>query len=263
MAINQHSSIDMQGVARILNLPDAATAQEPATLAQLNAVTENMAWKDDVVVRTSSNVNLAAPGSTLDGVTMVATMRFLADGQTTASEKGIYIWNGAAVPATRAPDMNSSIEFNSAIVPVKSGSSAGTQWRQTVADPTVGTTSIAFTPFLSAAPAASETTSGIAEIATQAETDAGTDDLRMVTPLKLATYANRKLELAQNFGDGSSTQYDITHNFNTFDVAVQVYRNSGNRDNIGCEVGRPTVNAVRLNFLVAPTTNQFRCLVLG
>jgi hypothetical protein len=38
-----------------------------------------------------------------------------------------------------------------------------------------------FTP-----PAASESASGIAELATQAETDAGTDDLRIVTPLKLA-----------------------------------------------------------------------------
>lgn len=40
--------------------------------------------------------------------------------------------------------------------------------------------------------AASETTAGIAELATQAETDAGTDDLRIVTPLKLkATLAGR------------------------------------------------------------------------
>lgn len=37
-----------------------------------------------------------------------------------------------------------------------------------------------------AAVAASEATAGIAEIATQAETTTGTDDLRMVTPLKLA-----------------------------------------------------------------------------
>lgn len=36
--------------------------------------------------------------------------------------------------------------------------------------------------------AASETVSGIAELATQAETDGGTDDQRIVTALKLATY---------------------------------------------------------------------------
>ena len=37
------------------------------------------------------------------------------------------------------------------------------------------------------APAASETVAGIAELATQAEVATGTDDLRIVTPLKLAT----------------------------------------------------------------------------
>ncbi len=37
-------------------------------------------------------------------------------------------------------------------------------------------------------PAASETNPGIAEIATQTETDTGTDDLRFVTPLKLANF---------------------------------------------------------------------------
>lgn len=39
-----------------------------------------------------------------------------------------------------------------------------------------------------AVPPATETQQGIAELATQAETDAGADDTRIVTPLKLATY---------------------------------------------------------------------------
>ena len=52
---------------------------------------------------------------------------------------------------------------------------------------------------------ASETAKGIAELATQAETDAGTDDLRIVTPLKLATYAKQNLWIdggsaVSNFG---------------------------------------------------------------
>lgn len=43
---------------------------------------------------------------------------------------------------------------------------------------------------IAGSPAATETTPGIAEIATQAETDAGLDDARFVTPLKLATYVS-------------------------------------------------------------------------
>jgi len=41
-------------------------------------------------------------------------------------------------------------------------------------------------------PDASEGTKGIAELATQAETDAGTDDARIVTPKKLADYAEHR-----------------------------------------------------------------------
>lgn len=41
-----------------------------------------------------------------------------------------------------------------------------------------------------APPAATELVAGVAEIATQAETNAGTDDARMVSPLKLKTFAD-------------------------------------------------------------------------
>lgn len=52
---------------------------------------------------------------------------------------------------------------------------------------------------------ASETVAGIAEIATQAEVDAATDDLRFVTPLKLGTYVSQSLWIdggsaVSNFG---------------------------------------------------------------
>jgi hypothetical protein len=45
-------------------------------------------------------------------------------------------------------------------------------------------------------PTATETVAGIAEVATQAEVTAGTDDTRIVTPLKLATSANWKSDAA-------------------------------------------------------------------
>ncbi len=55
-----------------------------------------------------------------------------------------------------------------------------------------------------AVPPATETQQGIAEIATQAETDAGADDSRIVTPLKLATY------VAGGSGAGSFTDLTAT-----------------------------------------------------
>lgn len=47
-------------------------------------------------------------------------------------------------------------------------------------------------------PDASETVKGIAELATQAETNAGADDLRIVTPLKMVTYVSAAISTAVN-----------------------------------------------------------------
>jgi len=55
-----------------------------------------------------------------------------------------------------------------------------------------------------AVPPATETQAGIAEIATQAETNTGTDDTRIITPLKLATY------VAAGVGAGSFTDLTAT-----------------------------------------------------
>ncbi len=263
MAKPIHSHLDFQNACRIQNLPDPSTAQEPATKAYVDAAVEGLAWKDSCRVATTGNLNLSSPGASIDSVAMAVNDRVLVKAQTAPAENGIYVWNGAAVAMTRAADMNLAAEFEEAISTIEEGTSAGSTFRQTAVNITVGTTAVAWVAFGVVAPAATETTAGIAEVATQAETDTGTDDARMVTPLKLATWSGRIRKVSANFGDGSATQYDITHNLNTVDVHVAVFRNSGAQDEILCDVGRPSVNAVRLNFQTAPTSNQFRCVVIG
>ena len=260
MSIAQHSSLDFQNVARLLNLPNAVSAQEPVTLAQLNAALDGLSPKDNCRVSSSSNINLSSPGATVDGVTMASGDRVLVRGQTTQSQNGIYVWNGAATAMTRAADASTSNGLENALTLIDEGTSAGLAFRQVTVNFVLDTGSVVWSPF-GGGSAASETASGIAEIATQAEVDGGVDDLRFLTALKLANWAGRPRRVAQDFGDGTATQFDITHNFNTRDVRVRVYRNSGAFDDIGCDISRPNVNAVRLNFLTAPTTNQFRCLV--
>ena len=68
---------------------------------------------------------------------------------------------------------------------------------------------------------ATETQRGAAEIATQAETDTGTDDLRIVTPLKLATTLSTRV-----VGPGSATGNAITRYDGTTGKLV---KNSGLR----------------------------------
>lgn len=256
------STLTFGNGAFIEGLPQATAAGQPITFEQYNAAIEGMAWKDDVNVASTANINLSSPGANIDGVALAAGNRFLAKNQTTATENGIYIWNGAAVAATRAADMSTSAEFNSAIVPVKAGTvNANTTWRQTVADPVVGTTNIVFTSFIAASPAASESTAGIAEIATQAETDAGTDDTRIVSPLKLKNWAGGPKRYAADVGDGSNTSITVTHNLGTRDVQCIVRRNSGSYEEVFVDWGAATVNTVVLVFAQAPTAAQFRAVI--
>lgn len=257
------TNLDFESVAKVINLPNPAAAQEAATKAYVDSAVEGLAWKDSARVATTGNINLASPGASIDGISLTVNDRVLVKAQTTAADNGIYIWNGAAVAATRALDASTADELEQATLTVEEGSSAGASFRQTAVNLTLGTTALAFTAFGTVAPAATETTAGIAEIATQAETDTGTDDARFITPLKHASYSGRKLKYTTTVGDGSATQYTITHNFNTRDVDVAIYRNATPWDDVVCDVDRPSVNSVRLTFAGAPTTNQFAVLVLG
>jgi hypothetical protein len=261
MAVLVNRDLDLNSVAKVTNSPNPTAAQDVATKAYVDSAVEGLSWKDSVRVSSVANINLASPGATIDGVTMVANDRFLAKDQSTASQNGIYIWNGAASPATRALDMSTAAEVEQAVVTVEEGTSAGATFRQTAVNVTLDTTNLAFTTFGTSAPAASETTAGIAEIATQAETDTGTDDLRLITPLKLATYAGRAKRYAVNFGDGSATSYVITHNLNSNDVEVYVYENGGSKRQVLTEVQHTSVNSVTILTATAPAAAAYRAVV--
>lgn len=255
-------NFDFSSGAKIKGLGQATANGEPVVKEQLDALIEGLAWKDDVVAASTANVNLSAPGATLDGVTLTGGDRILLKNQTAGAENGVYIWNGASTTATRAPDMSVSAEFNSAVVPVTGGTNnAGTRWRVTVANPNVGTTAITFTNDQSTAPAASESAQGIAEIATQSETDTGTDDGRIVTPKKLKDWAGGPKRYATDVGDGSATSFTVTHNLGTRDVNVRVRRNSGNYEDVIVDIQAATINTVIVVFGAAPTSNAFRVIV--
>lgn len=72
------------------------------------------------------------------------------------------------------------------------------------------------------------------------------------------------LKHAEDIGDGVATQFDITHNLNTRDVSVQVFRTGSPYDTVDVEVERTTVNAVRIRFNgYTPSSNEFRVLIQG
>lgn len=72
---------------------------------------------------------------------------------------------------------------------------------------------------------------------------------------------------AVDVGDGAATQITITHSFGTYDVNVQVFRNSANRETVDdtliSAIERMTTDTVRITFLSAPSASQFRVIVLA
>lgn len=260
-SVLHNADLDLGSAARVVNALDGVNPQDYATVAQLSAGIEGLAWKDSCRVATQANLNLAAPGATIDGITMATNDRILVRAQTAGAENGIYIFNGAATPATRSLDTNTAAELEQAVVTVEEGTSAGATFRQTAVNFTLGSGTVAWTTFGTSAPAATETTAGIAELATQAETDAGTDDLRIVTPLKLATYSGRAKRFSATIGDGSATSIAVSHNLGTKDVHVTVTETGGSERTVLTEVRRTSINAVTILTNSAPASNAYRVTV--
>ena len=262
MARKIFTDFDFQSVSKVVNLPTPSATGDAVPKSYADSLVEGLAWKDSCRVATQSNLNLAAPGATVDGITMVSGDRMLVRAQTTTSQNGIYVWNGAASAATRSLDASTFPELEQAVSTVEEGTSAATTYRQDQINGTIDSSSVSWVSFGTSAPAASETTAGIAELATQAEVNTGTDDLRIVTPLKLATWSGRIKKFAVSIGDGSATSYTVTHNLASLDVAVTVFANSGG-DEVITDVTHATTNTLTVVFATAPASNAYRVVVVG
>jgi hypothetical protein len=120
------------------------------------------AFKPPVRVAATSNVTISGPGATIDGVTMSAGPpqdRVLLTAQTTASQNGIYLWNGAAVAMTRASDANTAAKLTESLqVTVDEGTqNRDTIWHLASNKPiTIGSTALRFTRIHPMYPVASQ-----------------------------------------------------------------------------------------------------------
>jgi hypothetical protein len=162
-------------------------------------------WKQSVRAATTANITLSAP-QTIDGVSIIAGDRVLVKNQTTQTENGIYL--AAAGSWARASDADTASELQSAVVMIEEGTAnADTGWRQTSDNITIGSSNIVWGAFGSTAPPASETVPGIAEISTQAETDANSDDSRMITALKLGGFMKKLFNVSASWPLISSYRY--------------------------------------------------------
>lgn len=133
---------------RVQNVADPSVASDAANKSYVDAVAAGRDWKESVRVASTGNITLSAPGATINGVTMAANDRVLLKNQTTGSENGIWVWNGAAAAMTRATDANTGTVLTpGATVAVEAGTvDADTRWTLTTDGAiTVGTTTQTWT----------------------------------------------------------------------------------------------------------------------
>ena len=108
-------------------------------------------------------------------------------------------------------------------------------------------------------PSATTAVVGGVELATTTEASAGTSSTLAVTPDGLAQFvADRKFKTS--IGDGTATQYAVTHGLGTTDVIVQLFDVSSG-DTVYADVVRTSTTVVTIDFGAAVASNDIRVLI--
>lgn len=258
--------------------PTAPTATSSTNTTQLattafvqaatSALSQGLQIKPTATVATTAALpsNTYSNGTAGVGATLTATANavltidthavalndiILVMNEATTANNGLYVCttagaSGVAYVLTRHSDMNVAADFSGAFIPVGNAGSvnANSLW---LCNPsgtvTVGTTSTPFTQLNGA-------------------TDLIAGSGVTITGNTIAVASSTPHKYATSVGNGSSTSITVTHSLGTLDVMTQVYTNSGGAV-VECDIANATTNTVTLTFGTAPTSNQYRVVIIG
>lgn len=284
-------TVDMGGQI-VTNVGDPVLPSDATNKAYVDGVASGLDIKDSARIALDTNIDLAAPGDPIDGVTMAAGDRILLMGQTNAAENGIYVWTDAATALTRSADADASGEVNAGMFCfVEEGSNADKGFVLTTDNPiTVDTTPLAFTQF-SGSGSVVGTPDRILVTGNQVDIDpnyAGQASITDVGTVTTGTWQANVIDVAYGgtgaatpigarlnlgatgkfyatFGDGTSTSYTLDHNLNTFDVVVEIYE-TATKQTIYADISRPSANQVKIEGFRAtdiPDPGEYTVVVVG
>lgn len=249
---------------RIINVGDPSNPTDAVNRQFVENTLRGLSIKEAVRVASTANITVATPGATIDGVTMVSGDRVLLKDQTTQSQNGIYVWNGAATAMTRSLDADDGTEIRSGVsVFVREGTvNADRQYVMTSdVTITIGTTAQTWTQF----------GGGTTYTGSNGVQLVGNDFRGVVAPSGGLTVGASGFaidtsivtrKVSGTMGNGSLTSITINHGLNTQDVDVTI-RQTSNNEVVDTDWVALDNNQITFTFAVAPASNSIRWTVMG
>lgn len=252
------------GGNKITGLAEPTSASDAATKSYVDTAVQGIDWKGSVRVATTANVNLSTElenGDVIDGVTLATGNRVLVKSQTNAAQNGIYVVKASGAP-DRSTDADVATEVTASFaVFVEEGTANADSGYVLTTDGavTIGTTELVFTQFTGLGQVIAGT--GLTKTGNTLNVGAGTGIVVNADTIAIdTTLVTRKF--AASVGNNAAVSFVLTHSFNTRDVTITVFDNSTYAE-VFADATHSTADTATIAFAVAPTTNQYRVVIVG
>ncbi len=257
------NGLDLQS-QKIVSLADPSANTDAANKQYVDNVARGLTWKAPVRVASTTNVNTAAPGSTVDGVALAANDRILLKDQTTSAQNGIWVWSASGSALTRASDADNSGELAPGTsVSVSEGSVNADRVFMIISDAaiTIGTTAQTWGQLSGGTSYSAGNGINVAGSVISAVATASGGISVAAGGIQLDTsIAARKF--SANVGNGAASSIAITHNLGSKDITISV-RDAASDAGVLVDWVATDTNNVTLTFAVAPASNAYRVTVTG